>query len=310
LRFVNAVAETTSKAHPDKFIDTLAYQYTLEPPRRVRPHSHVRVRLCPIGCCQGHGFGTCDHPETRRFLRALDGWSRLTHQLYIWHYATNFCHYPLPMPDFDELHASVDYYRRHGVRGVFVQGMYQDGGGAEAAELRSYLISRLLWKPDQPVWPLVDEFLAACYGAAAPHVRRYLDLFHGRVRRDRRLHPSLTDTPTHPLFRGHILECAEAALAEGETAVRGLERQRVRRLRDGLSNAVLLEGRHLPAGRWTVHGPGFRIEHTFDGDRISRAIVGKIEAERRLALDLRTASVVLGPGKALVMTHEVRILRY
>ncbi len=48
LRFVNALAEEIEKRHPDKLIDTLAYQYTEDPPAKTRPRPNVRIRLCPI----------------------------------------------------------------------------------------------------------------------------------------------------------------------------------------------------------------------------------------------------------------------
>lgn len=239
LRFANAVAEATSKVFPDKLIDTLAYQYTLDAPRKAVPHPNVRVRLCSIRCCQGHGFEHCDDPKSVQFLRALDDWGRVTKQMYIWHYCTNFANYMLPVPDIDELHENIGLYHRRGVYGIFMQGMGEEGGGAESMALRGYVISKLLWNPNQPVWPIVDEFLSGFYGAAAPKVRTYLDLFHDRVRNDRSLHPSLYIPPTHPLFAGDILERADAALSQGETLARGDEKRRVRMLRYGIAYARL-----------------------------------------------------------------------
>jgi len=138
LRFVNRVAEATAGEFPDRLIDTLAYIYTLDAPRHVRPHPNVRVRLCSIRCCQGHEYGTCDHPESARFLRALRDWHGVTDQMHVWHYCTNFANYPLAMPNFDEMHANLNLYRRSGVCGVFMQGMGEEGGGAEAMALRGY----------------------------------------------------------------------------------------------------------------------------------------------------------------------------
>jgi hypothetical protein len=239
IRFVNGVAAETSKHYPDKLIDTLAYQYSLDAPRISVPHPNVRVRLCSISCCQGHTYGTCDHPESRRFLRALQEWAARMSQMYIWHYATDFTHYPLPMPDFDELHGNINLYKRSGVSGLFIQGMGEPGVGAESMALRGYVVSKLLWQPDQPVWPLVDEFLAAYYGAAAPRVREYLDIFHNAVRQDVTLHPSLYDTPAARQFDDALRLPADRALAQAETLVSGEQRQRVRLLRGGLRYARL-----------------------------------------------------------------------
>ncbi len=239
LHFVNAVAAETSKVYPHKLIDTLAYLYTLDAPRHVTPHPNVRVRLCSIKCCQGHPYGSCDHPNSQRFLHALQAWGRRTSQLYIWHYATDFGHYPLPMPDLDELHGNLTLYRANGVYGVFVQGMGENGGGSELAALRGYVLSKLLWQPQQALWPLVDEFLPAYYGAGAPLVRRYLDIFHHKVRQDTSLHPSLYDLPGSRQYDDDLRRPADEALAEAERLTRGAERQRVRLLRGGLRYARL-----------------------------------------------------------------------
>ena len=224
LRFVNAVAEATSREFPHKLIDTLAYWYTLDAPRHVVPHRNVRVRLCSINCCQAHEYGTCDHPESARFLRALDDSGRVTRQMYIWHYCTNFANYPLPVPDFDEIHANINLYKRRGVYGIFMQGMGEEGGGAESMALRGYVLQQAAVEPRAArVLAAIDEFLAAYYGAAAPHVRQYLELFHARVREERTLHPSLYDPPTSALFAGEILPRAETALAAGEGLLRGAD---------------------------------------------------------------------------------------
>ncbi|HOS44483.1 MAG TPA: DUF4838 domain-containing protein, partial [Armatimonadota bacterium] len=260
IRFVNAIAAVTATEFPDKLIDTLAYWYTLDAPQHAVPHPNVRVRLCSIRCCQGHPYGTCDHPESARFLRALEEWGRVTKQMYIWHYCTDFAHYPLPMPNFAELHGNINLYRDAGVYGVFMQGMGEDGGGGEMMPLRGWLLSKLLWNPRRDPQPLIDEFLAAYYGAAAPAVRRYLDLFHDRVREDRSVHPSLYDPPTSSLFDGDIIPTADAALAEGEAQVRGEERQRVRLLRAGLTYARL----------WRIGGDFHRDGDSFAGPATAR----------------------------------------
>lgn len=181
LRFVNAVAEEIGKRHPGKLIDTLAYWYTEDPPAKVRPAPNVRIRLCPIGICVAHSFATC--PRSAYFYRNLAAWSKITNQLYIWHYNTNFSHYSLPFPDFDELAADIPLYKQHGVVGLFLQGAYAPGGGGENSELRAYVLARLLWDPKTNVSRTVDEFLEGVYGAAAaPHMRRYYELLHREVR--------------------------------------------------------------------------------------------------------------------------------
>ncbi len=180
LRFVNALAERIGKKHPDKLIDTLAYWYTEAPPLRVRPAPNVRVRLCPIGICTAHSFAQC--PRSAYFYRNLQAWAKITDQLYIWHYNTNFTHYLLPFPDLDELGADIPLYRKTGVKGLFLQGAYAEGGGGEMAWLKSLVLEKLLSDTSRDVWRLADEFLEGVYGRAAPWMRRYLALLHAEVR--------------------------------------------------------------------------------------------------------------------------------
>ena len=79
--------------------------------------------------------------------------------------------------------------------------------------LRVYVISKLLWNPEQPVWPIIREFLQGVCGPAAGGVETYLQAFHSRVRKERSLHPSLYDPPQHALFNAATLAAAGKGLA-------------------------------------------------------------------------------------------------
>lgn len=178
LRLVNAVAARVAKVRPDLAIDTLAYQQSRRPPLKTRPLPNVIVRLCSIECSFAHPLGG-DGPN-RSFARDIKGWSRISNRLYIWDYVTNFAHYIQPHPNFRVLQPNLDFFAKHGVKGVFEQGSYQSPGG-EFQELRSWVLAKLLWNPQQNTNRLVDEFLAGYYGPAAGEVRRYFDLIHDAV---------------------------------------------------------------------------------------------------------------------------------
>jgi hypothetical protein len=180
LQFVNALAADIEKTNPDKLIDTLAYWYSEQPPAHVRPRANVRIRLCPIGICNAHSFSQC--PRSAYFYTNLQAWAKITDQLYIWHYNTNFAHYVSPFPDFDELAADIPLYQRSGVKGLFLEGDAAGGGGGENAELRSYVMARLLWDTRTDVNQAVDEFLEGVYGPAAKPMRDYFGLLHREVR--------------------------------------------------------------------------------------------------------------------------------
>ncbi len=174
LRFVNAVAEEIQDEFPHVAVDTLAYQYTRKPPKLVKPRPNVIVRLCSIECAFGKPLS---HERNRAFAEDIEGWSRICDRLYIWDYTTNFAHYVLPHPNLRVLGPNVRFFVDHGVKGVFEQGAYQSHG-AEMAELRAWVLAKLLWDPSLDPDRLIDEFLTGYFGAAAPHVHAYLTVMH------------------------------------------------------------------------------------------------------------------------------------
>jgi hypothetical protein len=177
LRFVNAVAAEIEAEFPNVALDTLAYQYTRKPPAHVRPRPNVIVRLCSIECSFSKPLA---NERNRAFRDDIVGWSKICTRLYIWDYTTNFTHYILPHPNLRVLGPNVQFFVEHGVRGVFEQGAYQSYG-SEMAELRGWVLAKLLWDPTRDAPTLIDEFLDGYYGSAASPIREYLKLTHDAV---------------------------------------------------------------------------------------------------------------------------------
>ncbi len=244
LRFVNALAGEIEKKHPDKLIDTLAYWYSEDPPTKVRPRPNVRVRLCPIGVCEAHPYETC--PHNAYFMNNLRAWSKITDQLYVWHYNTNFTHYQLPFPDFDELIADIPMYKRYGVVGLFMEGDIRSAG-AENAELRSYVMSRLLWDVKADARKAIQEFHEAYYGKAAGPMLAYFDLAHREVRMPPRglgKHMWIYDWATSPYLNDSFLTRAEALFRRAEAAAESeAVRTRVRKARFSIDFVRLMQAK-------------------------------------------------------------------
>jgi hypothetical protein len=66
------------------------------------------------------------------------------------------------------------------VKGIFEQGAYTTNG-AEMAELRAWVLAKLLWNPSLDGQKLIDEFIEGYYGPAAPHIKAYLNVTHDAV---------------------------------------------------------------------------------------------------------------------------------
>jgi hypothetical protein len=215
LKFVNAIAGAIEKEHPNVRIDTLAYQYTRKPPRTIRPHANVIMRLCSIECCFAHPFDRCPTDENRRFVKDIEAWQHVAPLLYVWDYTTNFGNYQQPFPNLYVLQANVQFFANHGVKGLFEQGNYSSGGHGEMEPLRAYLLAKLLWNPADDIQRHTDEFLNAYYGKAAQPMREYLALAHQQVQPEG-VHAHIFDRPTAKYLTDELLEKAEQLFDEAE----------------------------------------------------------------------------------------------
>ena len=177
LRFVNAVAEDIEDEFPNVAISTLAYQYTRKPPKITKPRPNVIVRLCSIECSFCKPLAD---ERNKEFRDDIVGWSKICNRLYIWDYTTNFRHYILPHPNLRVLGPNVKFFVDHSVKGLFEQGAYTSNG-AEMAELRAWVLAKLLWNPALDGQKLIDEFIAGYYGHAGPHIKEYLKITHDAV---------------------------------------------------------------------------------------------------------------------------------
>ncbi|MDQ1257527.1 MAG: hypothetical protein QG656_2133 [Candidatus Hydrogenedentes bacterium] len=221
--FVNQVAEAVESEFPDKFIGTLAYQYTRKPCKTLEPRENVVIRLCSIECCFAHDFYHC--PENESFIADMEGWAAIAPHIYVWDYVVNFSHYILPYPNFPVLQPNIQSFRANHAIGIMEQAAYQSRGG-EFAELRAYVISKLLWNPECDVETVIDDFMYGYYGRSGQYVRQYFDLLHGRVTPDTHIHLGLR--PDDKLFSDDFVREAETIFAKAQ-AVADTEdvRQRV-----------------------------------------------------------------------------------
>lgn len=172
LTFINKVAER----FPDKNISTLAYQYTRVPPKDIVPRKNVNIMLCSIESARNT---TLEKGDTA-FANDLKGWAKLTNNIIIWDYVIRFSNLFAPFPNLRTLQPNLKFMHDNNVSAVFEQGNREIGG--EFAELRAYLISKLLWNPNINVDDVMNDFLTGYYGKASNQIRQYIDILHDHNR--------------------------------------------------------------------------------------------------------------------------------
>ena len=176
LTFINRLANDIKDDYPGVYIDTLAYRYTRKAPKNIKPADNVIIRLCSIECCFTHALSDETCANNREFKKDIEEWSAICDNLYIWDYTYNAETYFSFFPNFDVLWDNVQFYKNHNVTGVFLEGQQVSVSG-EFAELRSYLLAKLLWDPDmteEEYYAYMDEFLQYYYGAGWEKIKEYM----------------------------------------------------------------------------------------------------------------------------------------
>lgn len=168
IRFVNAVAER----FPDKVISTLAYQYSRAAPKVTKPRENVNIMFCNIECNRSQPIAT--DPSSASFRKDMEEWAKLTDNILVWDYVIQFKNLVSPFPNFHTLQPNIQYFVDNSVVAMFEQGNREVGG--EFADLRAYLISKLLWNPAANADSLMNDFLNGYYGEGGVHIKEYINL--------------------------------------------------------------------------------------------------------------------------------------
>lgn len=207
LLFVNKVAERVKAAGYDNVaIDTFAYRYTRSAPSGIVPMDNVIIRLCTIECCCSHYIDDRKCKTNKAFMKDLSDWNKICDRIYIWDYCTDFAYFSTLFPDFETLAHNIRVYYEHNVKGVYEEGNYtydKNRADPEFAELRSYVISKVMQNPYCDYLSEMKSFCKAYYGEAGE------DMYTFAVRTDRYARRGHLNIYKHPRW---IMKCSKSEL--------------------------------------------------------------------------------------------------
>jgi hypothetical protein len=162
IRFVNKVA----KQFPDKTISTLAYQHTRKA-CKTRPEPNVLITLCSIECDRSAAITD----KCTDFANDLRDWKNLTENIRIWDYTVQFTNFLAPFPNIHTLQPNIKFFADNNAKWIFQQ---HSNNNSSLFELRSYLLAKLLWNPEQPSDEIIKEFCNGYYEEAGPFIENYV----------------------------------------------------------------------------------------------------------------------------------------
>ena len=232
IRFVNAVAAE----FPDKMISTLAYQYTRKP-CQTKPADNVLITLCSIECDRSGPI----EEKCNDFAEDLVGWSKLTDNIRIWDYTTQFTNYLAPFPNLHTLQPNIQFFLQNNAKWIFEQ---HSNNPSELFELRSYLQAKLLWNPYANLDSLLVAFTNGYYEEAGAYVHQYVREIHREIQKDSAFFLFLYGDPSEAFesfLSPALLQDYTQIFDEAENTVAQKPEilHRVRKARLGIDYAVL-----------------------------------------------------------------------
>jgi hypothetical protein len=178
---INKVAEAVEQKYPDFLVETLAYQHTRKPPKSIRPRNNVLVRLALIERASDQPI---DNPYNQKLMDDLTAWKKAVPNLFIWDYTANMPWPFTPHPNLSVIAPDARTYAANHVVGVFNEGNHYAGAArSDFDELKTYVMSHMLWNPNQNEKLIIKDFLNGYYSKAGPILKQYLDILETKSRK-------------------------------------------------------------------------------------------------------------------------------
>ena len=161
------------RKYPKAFVSTLAYRklQSERPPLNFELPDNIIIVFAPIDYNFGASFEDKSNAATWWNIKA---WTKATKHLWVWYYPNPYGD-PVPIGNFEKLVKDFRFFRNIGVEGFFIeqdaQGVYDSHN---MPDLQTWLITKLMWNPDQDFNTLVEDFTEHFYGKAAPFMQKYI----------------------------------------------------------------------------------------------------------------------------------------
>ena len=112
-------------------------------------------------------------------MKALEGWSAISNNIFVWDYGINFDNIVSPFPNFHILQKNIQLFKKNHATMHFSQVNGIRGG--DFSEMRAYMIGKLMWNPDLDADSLMQTFMNGYYGEAAPYLYQYQKIMQGAL---------------------------------------------------------------------------------------------------------------------------------
>lgn len=172
------VADQVRAVLPGARLAFNAYHWSFTPPEGMTVPDYILVYPMTIHVDYSEAL---NEPANENLGRDLAGWNEIADHVLVWDHITNFGGFIQPTPNLLPIARSIRWLDQlESVQGYMGEGSFNTAG-AEFAALRAWLISRLLWDPQQDPQVLIEDFSRHYYGSAAEPIVEYIALIHERL---------------------------------------------------------------------------------------------------------------------------------
>lgn len=179
LAFVNRLAREVQEKFPNNYISTLSYNYSVKPPKNIKPESNVIIKLCLM---PGDCASSLSNPQStvaKKDNEIVAEWGKIADNLLIWDYEVNFHHYLMPHPALAYVQENHKFYIENNTYGIFHQMAHTKGG--IDAELSSYIFAKSMWDSDIDCSKLISKYMQVYYGKAASKMIEFYNTVYDDV---------------------------------------------------------------------------------------------------------------------------------
>lgn len=166
-------------------IETFAYSYTKEPPVKevkgkyipidgtVIAADNVVIRMAYFSNMYYDYFSPKQRPEIKKDMA---GWKAVAKRFMFWAYDTDFQNYFWYCPTLHTAAANVRGFKKMGITYLAIEGSDNSKDDWQCL-LKGYVYAKLMWDENADWRAIAGEFLNIYYGAAAPYVKKMIDMF-------------------------------------------------------------------------------------------------------------------------------------
>lgn len=158
-----------SQRFPNHRFYMTAYRTTATPPEHELPES-AGVFFSTINLPKGIALNV-KQPKTNQFLKQLEAWRSKTPNVYLWDYDTNFDDYLTPIPILYGLQQQLQFFKKRGVKGVFLNGSGYDYSSFD--DVQTYVIAAIMMDTQADVAKLCRDFFNKEYPVSGHLLANY-----------------------------------------------------------------------------------------------------------------------------------------